>query len=1021
MNLRIGVLGPLEVSLDGRPLHIPGGRQRAVLTALVLARPGVLGVDRLAALIVPGAAGADARNAAQTYVARLRRSLGAAAGCVRTAPPGYVLDAPAVDAERFTALAAPRPGETALDALLRLDAALDLWRGPAYAEFPDLARAESARLAELRRDVEETRVEVLAGLGRTAEAVAAASALVAADPGRDRAVRALVTALAAAGRTADALDAVRAHRVWLRDEAGLDPSRALLALQAELLRDPTATEGPERTTRPGKRMGHEVSPRSEPAAAPDGPMVGRTGTAPPRAPELIGRDRELAEVTALLTAGRIVTLIGPGGVGKTSLALACARPPSDDLRGDDLRGGDLHGGDLHGGDLHGGDLRSGDLHDGELRSGYQRGGDQRVGGPAGGGDPRGSGAAAWWVDLAALGDQAAVAPAVAAAVGLVVEGRVVESLTAWARGADGLLVIDNCEHLLDAVHELLGGMLVEDCPGLRVLATSRERIGLAGERCYVVDPLSADAAVRLFTARAAATGTVTGPDGGSDRVAALCSALDRLPLAIELAAARVGALTVDDLARRLDARLVLLDAGPRGRPARHQTLRAVVDWSWRLLGERERIAFARLHVFAAGIDLDAAEAVIGYGELTAAEVAHVVALLAERSLLTRPGTVGVGRYRMLVSLRVYAAELLDEAGDRELRLRHATYFAGVLEEASAGLSGPDEAAWVPVIEGALDDARQAWQWSRAHAPPVAVRIAGAAAEFGFWRLRADLLTWSTLILPDAGSQAAVLVGAAYGAWLDGDFGTAARIAQGAVDAGHAGAADQLGDIALIQGDLDGAEAHYRQAIAVLPVGTPARAVAMANLALPLAYRQDPAALPAAEAGLVEARATGNPSALAFAMFALAEAHGDGDPTAAIGALDQALRLADSVGNRFVAGVTRTAMVALRGRHGPPGPALALFAGAIRHWRTTGGRPLLIIALRNLVVLFARTGRDVAAIELAAALDAPSGVYGAEAERLAQALGAVRVRLPVTTAEEAWRRGSTRSADEAAAEALRHLP
>jgi DNA-binding SARP family transcriptional activator len=183
VNLRIGVLGPLEVSLDGRPLHIPGGRQRAVLTALVLGRPGVLGVDRLAALVVPDATGADARNATQTYVARLRRSLGAAAGCLRTSPPGYVLDVPAgaVDAERFAALAAPRPGEAALDTLLRLDATLGLWRGPAYAEFPDLARAESARLAELRRDAEETRVEVLAGLGRTAEAVAAASALVAAD------------------------------------------------------------------------------------------------------------------------------------------------------------------------------------------------------------------------------------------------------------------------------------------------------------------------------------------------------------------------------------------------------------------------------------------------------------------------------------------------------------------------------------------------------------------------------------------------------------------------------------------------------------------------------------------------------------------------------------------------------------------------------------------------------------------------------------------------------------------------
>ncbi len=693
---------------------------------------------------------------------------------------------------------------------------------------------------------------------------------------------------------------------------------------------------------------------------------------PGRLPELVGRDHDLAEVVALLEPGRVITVIGPGGVGKTSLALACTAAAAN--------------------------------------------------GPVAASGP----AETWWVDLAALGDPAAVAPALAAAVGLVVEGHLTDSLAAWARGADGLLVVDNCEHLLDAVHDVLAGLSVEECPGLRILATSRERVGLPGERAYVLGPLSAPAAVRLFTLRAAVAepGFVAQAGDLAAQVGAVCEALDRLPLAIELAAARVGTLTVDDLAKRLDARLVLLDAGPRGRPARHQTLRAVVDWSWRLLGEQERVAFARLHVFAAGIGLDAAEAVIGYGELPAASVAHVVALLAERSLLTRPGSAGAGRYRMLVSLRVYAAELLDEAGDRELRLRHATYFAGVLEEASAGLLGPDEAAWVAVVDGALDDARQAWQWARVHAPPVAVRLAGAVAYFGFWHLRADLLAWSTLTLreaPNGGDDPwrAVMVGAAYAAWLDGDFGTAARIARQAVDAGHAAAADVLGDIALIQGDVDGAVAGYQRAIDVLPAGA-ARAIAMANLALPLAYRQDPAALPAAQAGLAAARATGNPSAVAFALFALAEALGDGDPTAAIAALDEALRLAEAVDGRFVAGVTRTAMVALRGRHGPPEPALALFADAIRHWRTAGGRPMLIIVLRNLVVLFARTGRDVAAIELAAALDAPAGVYGAEAERLDLALTAVRVRLPADVAGEAWLRGGTRSTDEAAAHALRHL-
>jgi predicted ATPase/DNA-binding SARP family transcriptional activator len=941
-HLAVNVLGTLHVVVEHRAVLLAGARQPALLAALVLGRGTVVSSDRLIDQVFDGEPPGDARNALQTCVTRLRQALGPAAGRIRTRSPGYLLDLPAdaVDAERFAALLADRPGEGAQDVAARLDEALALWRGPAYAEFAaGFARGEAVRLEELRRTAQERRVEALLELGRVEDAVASAAGMVAAEPGRDRAVALLVTGLAIGGRAPEALAAYEAHRDWMRDELGLDPSPELRELHRRVLRGQLATPA---------RSGE----------------LRQAGPARVVAP-LVGQEDVLTRATELLATSRLVTLVGPGGVGKTRLAW-------------------------------------------EL---YTR-------------------VDAAWVDLAALTDPAAVPHAVAEAVGLAADPGtpLADTLRRWAGQASCLVVLDNCEHLLDAVAgvvaTLLGG------PGaVRVLATSRERIGVPGERPLVVPPLDEKPAVRLFLDRAAESGIAEiADDRLLDRITGVCRALDGLPLAIELAAARVGSLTVDDLADRLDARFELLVAERSGGGPRHRTLGAVIDWSYRLLPEPERLLFARLHVFAAGFDIAAAEAVTAGEGVPADQVAHLLGRLAERSMLTRPGHAGVGRYRMLDTLRRYAATRLPPDEVTRLRSRHAEYLVGLTEPAGAGLLGPDEERCARRLEDSLDDARAAWAWARENgATDLAVRLVAALTPYAYWRLRLDVLgwgEWAAQTVPRHEGSATAYAAAATAAWMRGDPVLGRELATRGIEVAGgerataaAGPLETRGDIALVTGDLAAALAAYRAGGELAAPATAARAIALANQALALAYGDDPDAWPTARRAVAEARASGNPTAVAMARYAEGEAAADSDPTAALDALDEARRVAARVGNRLVTGVALTATVALRGRHGPPAAALALYRDALAHWRATGSRALLATALRNLVILLARTGRDREAVALAATVqhDAPTPTYGAEAGRIDRALAAARRRLGPAGFDAAWAAGATRTIDEAASD------
>ncbi|MGW4345526.1 BTAD domain-containing putative transcriptional regulator [Streptomyces sp. NPDC004690] len=635
--MRFGILGPLDIRTDdGAPVDPGGPRPRALLTLLLLAAGRTVTTEHLTDGLYGAEPPAGAANALQSQISRLRRRLGPHAP-IEAVPAGYRLAVPpgAVDAHRFARLAAQ--GRTALAAgdparaADRLRAALALWRGPALPDLPD-AHAETARLAELRLTAVQDRVEADLALGGGPELVAELRALLADQPLAERLYGQLMRALHAAGRPAEALTVYEDARRALADELGADPSPELSALHLELLRQ----------TRP----------------APHRPRL------PAQLTGFVGRDGELARIAALLTApdARLVTLTGPGGAGKTRLAVEAARAHPD----------------------------------------------------------------AYLVELAPLADGARLPYAVLAALGVreglrstAVDG--LDRLCGALEDREALLVLDNCEHLVEDAARF-AGLLLGRCPGVRVLATSREALGITGEVLVPVEPLPAGAAQRLFLERARAVRP--GFDGHAC-VPDVCRALDGLPLAIELAAARLRTLEPEELAARLDDRFRLLSRGDRTKAPRHRTLRAVVEWSWDLLDAEERELAERLTVFAGSATVRAVREVCG-----TPDPEDLLDSLAEKSFLEVAG----GRYRMLETIRAFAAEHAARHLDTDaLRDAHAAYFLRLAERAQPLLRGGGQLPWLARLAAEHADLDAALRHLASADRAGALRL--MALLSWFWRLR----------------------------------------------------------------------------------------------------------------------------------------------------------------------------------------------------------------------------------------------------------------------------------------------
>jgi predicted ATPase/DNA-binding SARP family transcriptional activator len=709
------ILGSVEVSDGGLVRDLGGLRERTLLARLLLSAGQVVSADRLADDLWAGQPPPHWMATLRVYVSRLRRALGSGSAAVATHPPGYriVLREGELDAHRFDGLVAAARDDMATGrpeaAAARLREALALWRGPALSDVADFgfAQADVIRLEEARLAAIEDRVEADLACGRHASLASDLEGLAAAHPLRERLCGQRLLALYRCGRQADALQAYRELRDRLADELGIDPNPALARLHQAILRQepsldwnpagdaakdqagdgPTAPSAGDRAAGPTRVPGQEPAPQQAP------------GWLPAETTSFIGRESELATIEELLGLSRLLTLTGPGGSGKTRLAIKA----------------------------------------GEQASGQYSGG-------------------VWLVELAPVAGPDLVTAAAASALGIREEpGRALaDTIAAHLRTAEALLIIDNCEHLLDPAASLITALL-RQCPSLRVLATSQSRLNVAGEATWPVPPLTLPPAAeqdplvvaesesaKLFCDRARlARPGFSLAEGNAAAVSEICRRLDGIPLALELAAARLNALTARQLAARLDDRFRLLSGGSRGALPRHRTLQAAIEWSHDLLSEAERLCFRRLAVFAGGCTLEAAEAVfpgtrhpaagLPAAGLSAEDVFETVTALVDRSLLTTEERYGSMRYGMLESVHQFARAQLAAAGEQEeLSQRHLAWLLDYAGQAD--LDGPDQEAWLDLLEADLENIRAGLEWGLAQpGSEQALRLAGSLAPF--WQVR----------------------------------------------------------------------------------------------------------------------------------------------------------------------------------------------------------------------------------------------------------------------------------------------
>jgi len=673
--LEYSVLGPLEVAGPDGVLPITGRNERIVLAALVGWAGDVVSSDRLAEALWGEEPPRSSMKVIQNLVMRLRKVLGSEV--IATRPGGYVLraDSDAIDVRRFHRFVAEgraAANDEAWEASASsLAAAIELWRGQPLVEIDhwQLGQWEAARLEEQHRAVTEEFAEAELACGKHREALARLYNMVSEEPLREHRWALLMLALYRCGQHAEALRSYQ-RACALLGELGLAPGPELSALERAIGAGDLSV-GPQTLGRLRVNDGSESIAVIDLTSGLGGGQGIRPGSSagnlPAQLTSFVGRDADLRGVAVALRHSRLVTITGAGGVGKTRLAIQVAKEVV------------------------------GDYPDGAL-----------------------------FCELAAATSSGELADAVAASIGartrpaFTVEQSVVDRL----RDTEILLVLDNCEHLVDDARRF-AELVLHSCPRLHILATSRERLGAAGEQIWPLGSLSVPdpsdlgphdqtEAVTLFAdrARSVKPSFTIGP-ANTAAVDEICRRLDGIPLAIELAAARVAVMTPTEIAANLDLRFRLLRGTSAPSDGRHSTLRATLDWSYSLLEDVERQVFDRLGVFSGRFDAAAAAAVASPFGVEAWDVLDALGELVSQSMVVTVDDAGsdVTRYLLLETFRHYSLERLHETGEViDARRRHAEHYAGVAEATGHALRGPDELAWRARFRADRDNLRVAVSW-----------------------------------------------------------------------------------------------------------------------------------------------------------------------------------------------------------------------------------------------------------------------------------------------------------------------
>lgn len=894
-------LGPLEGVVDGQAVNPGGPKQRALLSYLVLHAGTPVSVAALVEAVWGDDAPDGAIRSLRTYASNLRRLLGTTAD-LKGEQGTYRLDLLSVETDIDEFRAATKEAaslEDPHDRSKMFGEALDLWRGPFLADLDHpWLQEESASLEWERQRVVTDWADATIAAGLPAEVIPVVERALADSPLDEQLAGLLMRAFYGSGRQADALAVYRRLRDGLARELGVEPGPELRTLEEQILL-------------------HEASMGG---AKPD--------WLPAPSADLVGRNVEIEDLLARIEQVRLLTLTGPGGVGKTRLVL-------------------------------------------ELGRRIVERGDQSV----------------FFTDLSTVLDESAVDAVLAASVGVQPhpDSGLRTSLIEYLRHRKALFIVDNCEHLSSAVARLLAS-LVRSCPEITVIATSRAPLHVDGEHEWRTPSLQfpdrPDAsvnllrqwpAVELLARRAPSSFQITDTNGGD--VVELCRHLDGLPLALELAAARLGSMTPGEIIATLGSSLQRSQAADVSADARHETLDATIGWSYQLLDEEARRLLDRLGVMSGWFLFDDVMDVCVTEPVSRENVRGWLSSLVDQSLVMAETSGTCTRYRLLETIRRFAIGRLKD-DEQDIRKSHARHFARVAEVEAARLLTLEERAAVEELSLAYDNLRSAVGWAMEIGDvDTAARIVASIPDWGYWRSRYELSRWAQWVwartTPDDLRWRAACGSAARGAWIGGRFDDAVRFAN--AGAGTAGAVvarsghpdDVMADVALYQGDAQAALAHYSRAADearhdddITREVWATYYVAVINAVL----RRPVEALEAAVKSLTGAKETGNPTALAFSLYANGLALKHRSPIEAMAMFEEAARIADSVRNEWFRGIAHMELASTIATHGEVSSGLQEFIGVIDHWHRVGDDTQLRLAWRYLVSALANVGlADDAAI------------------------------------------------------------